>query len=210
MKVKHFVFNDFQENTYILSDETGECVIIDCGCLYEDEEQKLISYIVDKDLKPVKLLNTHCHIDHVMGNSFIKQEYRIEYLAHEADRFLIESAVQHGAVYGFDVEQPPFPNGYLIDGDIVKFGNSELQVFSVPGHSPGSIVFYNKANAFVLVGDVLFAGSIGRTDLPGGNTNQLITAIQEKLFTLPDETLVYSGHGPTTTIGEEKRTNPFF
>ncbi|HBS86476.1 MAG: MBL fold hydrolase [Bacteroidetes bacterium GWF2_38_335] len=207
--VKKFIFNDFQENTYVLYDETGECVIIDCGCYYDDEQSKLKNFIADNKLKPVKILTTHGHIDHIPGNRFVKETYKIPIAMHQADQFLVDSVKAYGATFGFDVDEQPKADELINDGDTIRFGNSELIAFHVPGHSPGSIVFYNKQKQFIIAGDVLFYGSIGRTDLPGGSYETLISGIKSKLLVLPDEVLVYCGHGPETTIGAEKRGNPF-
>ncbi|MBI4646623.1 MAG: MBL fold metallo-hydrolase [Bacteroidia bacterium] len=208
--IKIFEMNPFQVNTYILYDDSKECIIIDAGCYTQNEKKELKLFIEKNGLKPVKLLNTHCHVDHIFGNSFILQNYHISYEAHSADTVILEHARSAAAIYGFTLEEnPPAITKPINDNDIIQFGDSSLHVYLVPGHSPGSIVFYNESQKFVIVGDVLFDGSIGRTDLPGGNHEQLINGIRQKLFILSDDVKVYPGHGPITTIGKERRTNPF-
>ena len=210
VKIKTFVFNPFQENTFLLYDDTKQCAIIDAGCYSEKEKNELVSFIEKNDLEPVKLLNTHCHIDHILGNCFVARQYNLKSEAHQKDNIILENVVQHGRVFGVEAEQPPDMQIFLEENDIVKFGGSQLLVLHVPGHSPGSIVFYNEEQKFAIVGDVLFNGSIGRTDLPGGDYDTLIKNIKEKLFVLEDDVVVYTGHGPETTIGYERKTNPFF
>jgi hydroxyacylglutathione hydrolase len=209
MKIEKFVFNSFRVNTYVLFDETDDCVIIDPACENEREEEVLRCFISEKGLKPVAVLNTHGHVDHVMGNSFAVEQFSVDAYAHESDFFLIDQAVSFGSVFGLTVKQPPRPGKKLAEGDVFTFGKSKLSILHVPGHSPGSIVFYCEKDAVVIAGDVLFQGSIGRTDLPMGNHEQLIRNIREKLLTLPPDTLVYPGHGDSTSIGIEKATNPF-
>ncbi|MCG6186099.1 MULTISPECIES: MBL fold metallo-hydrolase [Maribellus] len=209
IKIKKFVVNPLQENSYILSDETGECIFIDPGFFYEEEHDEIREYISENNLKPKKITNTHCHFDHIMGVEFLRSEYQIPLFAHPDDAFWIERAIDQGQMFGFDM-QPVNPIDALFkEGEKVKFGNTELEIFHVPGHSPGHVVFYSRNNDFLIAGDVLFYGSIGRTDLPGGNHQQLISGIKDQLFKLPDETKVYCGHGPETTLGFEKTNNPF-
>lgn len=207
--VHYFIFNAFQENTYILYDETKECVIIDPGCYSNEEEQTLVNFITKNDLTPVKLLNTHCHIDHVLGNSFVASKYNIGLEIHENDLPTLHATPEYGHTFGFNIDKSPEPTTFLRDGDTVKFGNSELEVLFVPGHSAGHLVFVGRDEKFVINGDVLFQGSIGRTDLPGGDYNTLIQSIKAKLLTLDDDFTVYSGHGSSTTIGYERASNPF-
>jgi glyoxylase-like metal-dependent hydrolase (beta-lactamase superfamily II) len=204
-----FIFNDFQENTYVIWDETNECVIIDAGCYYENERNDLKKFIEGKNLKPVLLLNTHCHLDHVFGNKWVKETFQIPYYAHTDDLFLLHGMMTTARLYGFQIDLSPDPDHSLTEGEEVKFGNSSLKVLHTPGHSPGSVSLYSESNGFVIGGDVLFNGSIGRVDLPGGNYETLMQNITTKLLTLPEETKVYSGHGTVTTIGAEKRMNPF-
>jgi hydroxyacylglutathione hydrolase len=207
--IRIFVFNAFQENTFILYDESGEALIIDAGCQSADEINTLTGFISKQKLKPVELLSTHGHIDHVLGNRFLKDNFKIPYRAHKGDLYMIENAIEQGSLFGLDIEKPPLPDAYLNEEVQIHFGNSTLDVIALPGHSPGGVGFYSSEQNFIVVGDVLFSGSIGRTDLPGGDFNQLINSIKSKLFVLPENTVVYPGHGPQTTIGKEKRTNPF-
>lgn len=209
IKVAVFTFNAFQENTYVLFDETKECVIIDPGCYEEAERIELQSFIEENDLTVVKLLNTHCHIDHVLGNLFVKEKYGVKLYIHKEDEATLGSVINYASMYGFPLYQEATADEYLKEGDVVIFGNSKLDVLFTPGHAPGHIVFVNKEQKFCINGDVLFQRSIGRTDLPGGDHETLIQSIQEKMFTLNDDIVVFTGHGPSTTIGEEKRENPF-
>lgn len=210
MKIKEFRCNPFAENTYLLYDETGEAIIIDCGCLYDDEKTIMANFISKNNLTIKHLINTHLHIDHIFGNEWAARTFGVLPQAHQADEFLIEQAVAQARLFGIYEEVKPQALGnYLNEGDLIQFGNQDLQILHVPGHSAGSLCFYSEKEDFVIVGDVLFRGSIGRTDLPGGNYAQLINQIKSKLLTLPDETTVYCGHGISTTIGQERRTNPF-
>lgn len=211
MEYKIFVNNSWQENTVVLFDETGEAVVVDCGCFGRAEEKKLEDFFVQEKLRPVALLNTHLHIDHIFGNNFMKETYGLEAQVAEEDNFYIEHAVEYAAMLGVrGIISPPAAGKFLKEGDRIVFGNSELQVLAVPGHSPGGLCFYSERDRLLLTGDSLFAGSIGRTDLPGGNTRQLLEGIRNKLFVLPDEVRVIPGHGPMTSIGEERKYNPFF
>ena len=209
MQIKVFVFNPFQENTYVLYDDTRQCVIIDTGCYDRDEENELASFIEEKKLQPVALLNTHCHVDHVFGNAFVFKRYQLIPMYHELEVPVLEAAPRICEVYGLTMEPSPEGQPVLKDNDIFKFGNTELKMILVPGHSPGSICFYNEKDLTLIGGDVLFQGSIGRTDLPGGDAHTLFNSIQQRLFILPEEITVYPGHGPQTTIGYEKKYNPF-
>ncbi|BEI56750.1 MULTISPECIES: MBL fold metallo-hydrolase [Butyricimonas] len=211
MKIKVFTNNPWQENTIVLYDETGEAVVIDCGCFSKEEGQRLKSFLAENQLTPVALLNTHLHIDHIFGNNFMLDEFGLSARAHEADSFWVEDAERYAAMLGVKgITPPPALGEYLKDGDVVKFGHSELKVIHVPGHSPGGLCFYSEKDRLLIAGDVLFQGSIGRADLPGGDMNQLLNGIREKLFVLPDDVRVIPGHGGFSTIGEEKRMNPFF
>ncbi len=207
--IKSFVFNPFQVNTYILFDDTGECLIIDPACYDEKENFILQEYIKEKSLKPVAILNTHAHVDHLTGVNFFKNAYSIPFLLHKADLFLLHQAVNQGLMFGFELETPPEPDRFPEEGERVTFGHSSLEVLHVPGHSPGSLVFLNRKEKYLISGDVLFNGSIGRTDLPGGNYELLIEGIKEKLMVLEDSYKVYPGHGPSTTIVQERTNNPF-
>ncbi len=209
MNIKEFVFNPFQENTYVLYDETLECIIVDPGCYDQEEEEMLASFIEMKQLKPVALLNTHCHIDHVFGNAFVCNRYKLLPQIHELELPVLESALRVCEVYGLQMTPSPDGKPSLKDKSVFHFGNTDLKLILAPGHSPGSICFYNEKDLILIGGDVLFQGSIGRTDLPGGDAHTLFTSIQQRLFVLPDELVVYPGHGPQTTIGYEKKFNPF-
>ena len=209
LQIKSFIFSPIQENTYLLYNQQQECIIIDPGCYFDDEKEILKTFIDQQQLKPVYLLNTHCHLDHVFGNKYIHDTYQLTLHLHEKEKQVLGFAPTSGLMYNM-----PFTNYsgdfiLLKDGDKVLLGEDELQVIEAPGHSPGSICFYCKKQNFIIGGDVLFQRSIGRTDLPGGNHQTLLDSIRKKLFVLPDETVVYSGHGATTTIGEEKLYNPY-
>lgn len=209
MHIHAFVFNPFQENTYVVSDDTNECVIVDPGCYDVAEQKELSDYIANNHLEVRMLWNTHCHIDHVLGNDFIKQKYDTKLFIHPTEEFVLNAQKILAPHYGFHRYQEAKPDAYLKEGDIIAFGHQKFSILFVPGHSPGHVAFYNEKQGVVLGGDVLFQNSIGRTDLPGGDHATLINSIHQKLFTLPDDVTVYPGHGEETTIGLEKRTNPF-
>jgi len=214
LSVKAFTFNPVQENTYVLYNEEGLCCIIDPGCYFQQERDELKNFIEEKSLQPVLLLNTHCHLDHVFGNKWSAEKWKLTLHIHEKEKPVLDFAPQSAEMW-----QMPFENYhgqliYLKEGSNIKLGNEEassdrLEIRFTPGHSPGSVCFYHEPGGFVIGGDVLFNMSIGRTDLPGGDFKTLFESIQTQLFTLPDETKVYSGHGPMTTIGFEKMNNPF-
>lgn len=209
IQIQGFVFNPFQENTYLLFDETKECIIIDPGCSNKSEQEELADFIKDENLKPVKLLNTHCHIDHVFGNSFIAKKYNLGLEINKNDLEVLHSLPQVSHLYGLNAEESVEPSKFLEEGEKITFGNSSLDIVFTPGHSPGSISFVSKEEKIIISGDVLFYGSIGRTDLPGGNHEMLLLNIREKLFVLDDDFTVFPGHGGETTIGFEKKNNPF-
>ena len=209
IQIQSFTFNAFQENTYILYDETKEAVIIDPGCYDTNEQRALVNFIEKEQLKPVKLLNTHAHIDHMLGNNFVAEKYKIGLEMNKLDLEGLRRTTEYGQLYGFNVAPSPEPVVFLDEGDEIKFGNSILEILFTPGHSPGHITFYNKDQKFAIAGDVLFYGSIGRTDLPGGDYDTLIASIKNKLFPLGDDFKIYSGHGEPTTIGFERLNNPF-
>jgi glyoxylase-like metal-dependent hydrolase (beta-lactamase superfamily II) len=209
ISIKTLVFNPFSENTFILYDETKECLIIDPGC-YTVEEQEHLSKIIEREsLTPVGLVNTHCHIDHVLGNAYVKTKYHLQLQIPEGDYQTLTSVTEYAATYGFPNYEPAMADVLLKEGQLINFGNSQLSTLLVPGHTAGHVAFYNKEDKICIGGDVLFDGSIGRTDLPGGDFDVLISSIREQLFTLPEDTVVYPGHGRTTTIGHEKKTNPY-
>jgi glyoxylase-like metal-dependent hydrolase (beta-lactamase superfamily II) len=210
IKIQSFTFNGFQENTYVLFDESKKCIIIDPGCYEQNEKLELERFIVDNELEPVKLINTHCHIDHVLGNRFVAEKWSLDLEMHELDLPTLHSVKDYCQLYGFhNYEESPEPSTFLKEGDKIHFGNSSLDVLFTPGHAPGHIVLYSNEQHFVIGGDVLFQMSIGRTDLPGGDYDTLINSIKDKLLPLDEQTKVYSGHGPSTTIGFEKTNNPF-
>lgn len=210
ISVEHFTFNPFSENTYVLYDETGEAVIIDPGCTEKAEYEALYQYIESNGLKPVQIINTHAHIDHVLGVAAVKRKYNIPFALHQIDEPYLKAVKTYASNYGFYQFDEPEIDHYLKEGEAVKFGNSSLDVIFVPGHAPGHVAFVSAADKFVIGGDVLFHMSIGRTDLPGGNHATLLESIRTKLFTLPDDYTVYAGHMQSTTIGFEKKNNPFF
>lgn len=209
-EVKVFEFNPFAENTYVVYDETGDCVIFDPGCYTLEEREALEGFVTANKLRPLRLINTHCHLDHIFGNTFVANTWGLGLEIHRDELPLLERFPQICKMYGipFAEESPP-PARFIEAGEVIEFGNSRLEVLFTPGHSPASLSFYCREGTFVIAGDVLFFESIGRTDLPGGDFNTLLTSIRTQLFTLPDETLVYSGHGPATTIRHEKEYNPF-
>jgi hydroxyacylglutathione hydrolase len=209
VSIRTFTFNPFEENTYILYDETTAAVVIDPGCYEREEKEELSDFISDQKLIVKLLLNTHCHIDHVLGNDFIKSKYKVPFLVHPIEVPLLKAVKSYASNYGFHAYHEALPDGNIQEGEDILFGASSLQVLFLPGHSPGHVGFYLSEEKMLVGGDVLFHHSIGRTDLPGGNTNTLMDSIQQKLFTLPDDVTVYPGHGSTTTIGEEKIHNPF-
>jgi len=209
LSIQTFVFNPFQENTIVAFDETQEAVVIDAGCYEPEERKELDNFISAQKLTVKYLLNTHCHIDHVLGNDYVKEKYKVKLLIHSFYEPVLRAVKTYAPNYGFGGYREALPDQFLKEGDIVQFGNTTLHVLFLPGHSPGHVGFFNLEQRLILSGDVLFEGSIGRTDLPGGDFNTLIDSIHRKLFTLPDEVVVYPGHGRTTTLGQEKISNPF-
>ena len=210
MEINQITFNPFQENTFILWDETKECIIIDPGCYEKNEKDYLSNFIESNNLKPVKLINTHCHIDHILGNKFVSEKWNLELYMHKTDLPLLEGAGDIAKMYGFEnYKGSPNPKHFLEEGDVLEFGESKLKILFTPGHAPGHICLYNKEDKFIVAGDVLFNGGIGRTDLPGGDYDTLINSIKTKLLCLQDDTEVFCGHGPSTSIGKERLSNPF-
>lgn len=204
-------FNPVQENTYLVYDnDSRECIIFDPGCFTPAEERELVRVIEENNLKPVQLINTHCHFDHVFGNDFVMKKYGLQLGIHELEVPVLEMGPQVVRMYGMPPMTPSPPADYFIaEGDTITLGDNSFEVLFCPGHSPGSLCFHNAAEGYVIAGDVLFDGSIGRTDLPGGDHATLLRSIREQFFTLPDDTIVYPGHGPDTTIGYERANNPF-
>ncbi|MEM6767031.1 MAG: MBL fold metallo-hydrolase [Bacteroidota bacterium] len=209
LSVQCFTFNPYQENTYLVSDETKKCVIIDPGCYTASEQQELSHYIEQQGLTVDKLLNTHGHIDHMMGNSYVKDTYKVPFLTHKLVIDELDYVPGYAPMFGLNVAPSPHPDTLIDEGDEVNFGNTILKVFFTPGHSAGHISFFHAESKQLFSGDVLFQGSIGRTDLPGGSYPTLMQTIVNKILPLGDEVTVYSGHGPMTTIGEERVSNPF-
>ena len=211
MEIAIFEFRLFGINTYLIFDEKSkECVIIDPGMSSEQEEKSIEKFLAEKGLKLTQIINTHLHIDHVAGIPFLKKKYGVPVLAHNGDQRLGLRIGEQAAAFGLnlDIDKIEVPT-FLEDGDVIKVGDGELEVIAVPGHSKGSIALYSSKDKFLISGDALFQRSIGRTDLPGGDSRELITSIKSRLLSLPDDTVVFPGHGPSTSIGEEKRMNPF-
>lgn len=209
LTVKSFTFSPVQENTYVLYNEQKQCCIIDPGCYFEAERDELKTGIEKAGLTPVLLLNTHCHLDHVFGNKFVHDTWGLDLHLHEKEKPVLDFAPLSGERWQLPFDNYNGPLVYLKEGNFIKIGEDQLEIRFTPGHSPGSVSFYSAADGFIIGGDVLFNRSIGRTDLPGGSMDTLVESIRTQFFTLPDETRVYSGHGPVTTVGYEKRNNPF-
>ncbi len=209
LQIKCFTFNPFLENTYVLYDETKEAIIIDPGCYEKKERDLLVAFVLKENLNVKFLVNTHCHIDHVLGNEFVKRQFKVPLLMHQNEIPVLKAVSVYASNYGFPGYEESVADQLLKESDYLKFGNSKLEILLVPGHAPGHLVFYDADTATCIGGDTLFQNSIGRTDLPGGDHDTLLKAIKEKMFSLPDEVEVFPGHGPSTTIGYEKTHNPF-
>jgi hydroxyacylglutathione hydrolase len=210
MEISKLVFCPIEVNTYILSDQEGKCAIIDCGC-YDEGEFEDLDYLIRREkLEPVLLLNTHCHPDHIFGDRILLEKYALNAFYHPDEEMNRKNAQQYAMYLGLSMEKPPEASGHITDKQLVSFGSETLLALHVPGHAPGSLAFYSEKNKVVFTGDALFAGSIGRSDIPGGDHNTLIDSIKRKLFALPPETVVYPGHGETTTIEFEMKNNPYF
>ena len=209
LQIQKFTFNPFQENTYILFDHTNECIIMDPGMYTEEERKAFTDFILNHDLKPVRLINTHCHLDHIFGNAFINKVYGLGLEIHPGEEPILETGPISSRIYGLQLEKSPSPEKYIQEGDLITFGEQSLQSILTPGHSPASLSFYHESSKCLFSGDVLFYESIGRTDLPGGDYDTLVSSIKTKLFPLGDEVMVYPGHGPPTSLGYEKQHNPF-
>jgi glyoxylase-like metal-dependent hydrolase (beta-lactamase superfamily II) len=204
INVKIFQFNPLQENTYLLYNEDGDCIVVDPGCYTDKERDQLRGFIEAKQLNPIMLIKTHCHLDHVFGNKFVHETYGLE-----CEKQVLEMAPTSGLMWNLPFDNYSGPIHFLDEGSILMLGDETIQVLLTPGHSPASISFYASKSGFVMAGDVLFRESVGRTDLPGGSPAVLVKSILEKLYCLPDPTIVYSGHGIPTTIGHEKVHNPY-
>lgn len=209
LQIQAFTFNPVQENTYLLFNGSKECIIIDPGCYFDEEKEVLQSFIKNNELRPRLLLNTHCHLDHIFGNKFVSENFKLKLHIHPLEKKVLEYGPTSGLMYNLPFDNYNGDLVYLNDKEKIVFGDDELEVLFTPGHSPGSVCFYCAKQNFIIGGDVLFQQSIGRTDLPGGSHETLIQSIRTRLLVLPDETKVFSGHGPDTTIGEEKLLNPF-
>ncbi len=209
MQIRPFTFNDFQVNTYVVYDNTKECIVIDPGMYYEEEKKEFTDFISANGLKPVLVINTHAHIDHIIGNKFVADKYQLKLAAHKESVEFLTHAKEYGITFGIKLDDVKPIDVFLDEQTPLRFGNSSLDVLYTPGHADGSLCFYAKNDGFVITGDVLFYQSIGRTDLPTGDFEVLKESIWSKLFTLPDDTVVHPGHGPETTIGYEKMHNPF-
>ena len=205
--IEKFIFNPFQENTYVIHDGSN-CVIIDPGCYDRDEEETLLSYIEKNHLKPMAVLLTHAHIDHVLGVDFITKQYEVPYYLHEKDLQTLMAVSQYAHMYGFPgYREPKEPDILLKGNEELVFGDISFSVYYTPGHCAGHVVYHNISENYVINGDVLFAGSFGRIDLPGGDLETLKESIYNTMFILPEDTVVFCGHGPETTIGKEQKTN---
>ena len=209
MQIKKLTFNPIQENMYVIYDDSKECIIIDPGCYFHQEKEELRSFIEENELKPVKLINTHCHLDHICGNKYVAETWKLKLEANKLDEYNLQRSIEAGILYNMPIEPSPPIEVDLKEGEEIRFGNSRLVILFTPGHSSGSISFYSEAHKFLIAGDVLFRMSIGRTDLPGGDFDTLIETIKSKLMILPKDVMVYSGHGEETTIGYEMKNNPF-
>lgn len=209
IQIQAFTFNPFSENTYVVYDETGSGVIIDPGCYEPEERTELTKFIESNNIKIKYLLNTHCHIDHVLGNDFVKEKYKVPFLIHAKEESVLKAVKAYAPSYGFAMYHEAIPDQFINEGEEILFGSTKLSILFLPGHAPGHVGFYHSESKSLFSGDVLFERSIGRTDLPGGDHKTLIESIRKKVFTLPNEVVVYPGHGNPTTVGEEKVSNPY-
>ncbi len=209
LQIQLFTFNPFQENTYVIYNNKKQCWIVDPGMNYEDENETLIAFINENQLVPQSIINTHTHIDHIFGVQYLIDKYKIGFGIHKGEIPLLNSCIKSAAMFGIKFNHIPQPTFFIVEEESFLLGDEQLKVLLCPGHSPASIVFYYPKGKWAITGDVLFAGSIGRTDLPGGSFETLINSIKSKLVLLPDDTVIYPGHGGSSTIGEEKATNPF-
>lgn len=208
--VKAFTFSPFQENTYIvIDDETQKAAVIDPGCYDQAEKETLSAFIDSRRLTVTHLLQTHSHLDHVFGSAYVKRKYGVKMYLHELDMVIFNDVPKRMEMYGLRGYDPTEVDVYLREGDKIAVGNTTLEVLHTPGHAPGHVVFVNHKDRYVIGGDVLFKGSIGRTDFPYCDHQALLNSIRTKLYTLPDDYTVYAGHMDPTTIGREKKSNPF-
>lgn len=210
MKIFRLVFSPIEVNTYILAAESGSCIVIDCGCFSQGEFDSLSGFLDKNRLKPAMLLSTHCHLDHIFGNKRFLEKYGIGTMCHALEKENRDDAVSHAMLWGLKMDTPPEPVKLINGGDVIEMEEIRLKALFVPGHTSGSLAFYSETDGVVITGDALFSGSIGRTDLQGGDFETLIHSIKTELFTLPPATVVYPGHGEATTIGAELKTNPYF
>lgn len=209
LHIKCFIFNPFQENTYLIYDDSGEATLIDPGCYETEEQLDLLDFITENKLKITQLINTHCHVDHVLGNFWAKKTFSLPLGIHQNEVPVLKSVEVYGPNYGFNNYQSTEADYFLKEGEQLVVGKELLEILLVPGHAPGHLVFYHKPSNQAIVGDTIFRGSIGRTDLPGGNHQLLLSKIKSELLTLPGETVLFPGHGPSTTVAFEKASNPF-
>ncbi len=207
--IKTFYFNDLRTCCYVVYDSTGECAIIDPGCIKQSEKDRLVKFVEENHLSPKMIIQTHGHFDHVMGNAFVSQTWGIPTYLHEGDIPQIRRAASYGTYFGLDFDEPSKDIVDMKDGDVIRVGDMELKILGSPGHTAGGVLIYNEAEGYIFTGDTLFQGSIGRTDLPGGDYDRLMDSIRTKILPLPSEVTVYPGHGPATDVGTEKTTNPF-
>lgn len=209
LTVQRFTFNPVQENTYVVYNEKGQCCIIDPGCYFDHEEKTLQNFIEEAKLEPVLLLNTHCHLDHIFGNRFVARTWNLPLHISKEEENVLENGPESGKRWQLPFENYEGPLHFIAEGEQLTLDDETLEILFTPGHSPGHLSFYSRTNKFILSGDVLFQGSVGRTDLPGGDFSILEQSIKTKLYALPEDVIVYPGHGDTTTIGDEIKTNPF-
>jgi glyoxylase-like metal-dependent hydrolase (beta-lactamase superfamily II) len=209
LQIQEFCFNAFQENTYVIYNEKKNAIIIDPGCYLKNEQNSLAEFISEKELTPTLLLNTHCHLDHVFGNNFVAEKYGLTALFHQKEQAVIDRLPEGGARWGVPCEPYHGNVEYIQQDQKIQFDQDEFIVLETPGHSPGSVCFYHKEQDFLIGGDLIFKDGVGRTDLPGSNPLELIESIRTQILPLPETMKIYSGHGPVTTWGREKKSNPY-
>lgn len=209
LTIHAFCFNAFQENTYVIYNEKKNAIIVDPGCYLKNEQDELAGFISENKLTPTLLLNTHCHLDHVFGNNFVSEQYGLTAHFHKNEQPVIDRLPQGGERWGVPCEPYKGPVQYIEQDEIIQLDDATFQVLLTPGHSPGSVCFYNKQQDFMIGGDLIFKDGVGRTDLPGCNPLDLISSIRTQILPLPDTMTIYAGHGPETTLGREKKANPY-